>query len=415
MAIKLTHKQRIERAHIFMMRNANLVWLAPTTMIGNVIIDEHIPTAGTDGRDVIYGATWIDKCNDGQLLATVIHENMHKAYRHMRVYKYLHDKYEKTHPGLVNMAMDYVINRDIKKMADVPDSPVKMWDGLIQYCHDDKYADEMVWDTPRIVEDLLQQAKGGTGGGKGQPGKKGGNPVPGEGEGQDSHDWTGAEEISEAEQEALDKAIEQALRQGQELSKRMAGNVPRAVGDMLTPVIDWRQALRDFVTERVRGGVFQTFARPARRFLHAGVYRPSRYDEAVRGILFAVDTSGSIGPADLQEVLSELHGCIETVKPETVDVIYWDTAVARHEHYSGNDVQNITKTTKPAGGGGTAPSCVVSFCKERNIKPAVAIWLSDGYVGSDWAEDLGVPAFWVISSGGQAPNHLPHAKLPVRR
>lgn len=409
MATKLTHKQRIERAHICMMRNKDMVWLAPTTMIGKVIIDDSLPTAGTNGRDVLYGMSFMDKCNDKQLLATVIHENMHKAYRHLRIYKYLHDKYDAQYPGAVNMGMDFVINRDIKKLADQPNSPVQMWDGIIEYCWSEKYADEMVWDTPRIVEDLIKQAKGGGGGGK--PGQ---GPSSGQPGGQDQHDWAGAEEISAADQEALDKAIEQALRQGRELSKRLAGNTPRAVGDLLAPTIDWRQALRDFVTERARGGIFQTFARPNRRFLHAGAYRPSRYDEAVRGILFAVDTSGSIGSEDLREVLTELQGCIETVKPETVDVIYWDTAVARHEHYVGNDVQGIVKSTKPAGGGGTSPSCVVLFCRERNIKPAVAIWLSDGYVGGDWAEELGIPAFWVISSGGQVPGHLPHVKLPAR-
>jgi hypothetical protein len=45
----------------------------------------------------------------------------------------------------------------------------------------------------------------------------------------------------------------------------------------------------------------------------------------------------------------------------------------------------------------------------------VVIWLSDGYVGNDWAEDLGIPAFWCISSGGQVPGHIPHAQLPARR
>jgi predicted metal-dependent peptidase len=169
------------------------------------------------------------------------------------------------------------------------------------------------------------------------------------------------------------------------------------------------------VTERTKGGDFQTFARPNRRFVSTGAYRPSRYTESVKSILFACDTSGSIGSEDLREVLSEVQGCIEVVKPETVDVIYWDTAVARHEHYVGTDVESVISSTKPAGGGGTSPSCVVPFCRNRKIEPAVAIWLSDGYVGGDWAEDLGVPSFWVISSGGRVPGHLPHVQLPARR
>ena len=160
-----------------------------------------------------------------------------------------------------------------------------------------------------------------------------------------------------------------------------------------------------------------TKSRNARRQSIAGVSKSpnSRYDEAVKSILFACDTSGSIGAEDLREVLSEVQGCLEVVKPETVDVIYWDTAVARHEHYVGADVSTVMSSTKPEGGGGTAPSCVVPFCRSRRIEPSVAIWLSDGYVGGDWAEDLGVPSVWVISAEGQVPGHLPHVQLPARR
>ena len=379
------------------MRNPLWVWLAPTCMIGNVSIRDDFPTAGTDGRDVIYGSEFMYKLNEAQLRATVVHENMHKAFRHMSVYKYLHDRYEAQYPGLVNMGMDYVINRHIKKDTS---GFLQTWEPHIQYCYDPKYDDEMVWDTPRVLEDLLQNGGGGKGGG---------------GQGQDEHDWTGAEEITQEEADALDKAIEQALRQGQVLSKRMAGNTPRELGDLLTPSVDWRQALRDFVTERAKGGDFATYARPNRRFMSAGYIMPSTYTETVKSILFACDTSGSIGAEDLKEVLSEVQGCLEIVRPETVDIIYWDTAVARHEHYAGDDVQTVMSSTKPAGGGGTTPSCVVPFCRDRNIKPTVAIWLSDGYVGSDWAEDLGCPAFWVISSGGCVPSHLPHVQLPNRR
>lgn len=396
MATKLTHKQRIEKAHIAVMRNKDWVWLAPTCLIGTVHITDDIPTAATDGRDVLYSPTFLDKLNDAQVRATVVHENMHKAFRHMRVYQYLYERH-KDNVRLVNMAMDFVINRSIKAASPF----LECWDGVIEYCYNPKYDDDMVWDTPRVLDDLLKNPP--------QGGQKGG------GGNQDGHDWEKAKDISPKEAEELDKQIEQALRQGQVLSKKMAGNQPRELGDLLTPAVDWRRALRDFVTERAKGGEFQTFARPNRRFVHSGAYRPSRYDEAVKSILFACDTSGSIGPDDLREVLSEVQGCLEVVKPETVDVIYWDTAVARHEHYVGADVSTVMSSTKPAGGGGTAPSCVVPFCRNRRIEPSVAIWLSDGYVGGDWAEDLGVPAFWVISAGGQVPGHLPHVQLPARR
>jgi len=412
MAHKLSHKSLIERAHISLMRHKDFVWLAPVCLIGKVELRDDIPTAGTDGRDVIYGTGFLDKCNEAQIRATVVHENYHKALLHLSRHQYLVNHYEKSFGlqqarMLVNMAQDYVINREIKKHAPY----LECWDGIIQYCYDAKYDNESEWDTERIAADLASQAKGGgKGGGKGK-GSGSGDPFEG---GQDEHDWDGAQKLDEAEAQELGRQIEQALRQGQALSKKMAGNMPRTVGDLLEPAVDWRQALRDFVQERAKGGDFATYARPNRRYIGHNFYMPSTYSETVKSILFAVDTSGSIGEEDLREVLSELRGCLETVKPESVDIIYWDTAVARHEHYVGEDAESVVRSSKPAGGGGTSPSCVVPFCHARDIKPTVAIWLSDGFVGGDWAEDLGCPALWVIASHGTVPSHLPHVQLPKR-
>lgn len=405
--MNLSHKQKIERAHIALMRDKDWVWLAPTCMIGKVEIRDDIPTAATNGRDVFYGAKFLDmQKTDAQVRGLVVHENMHKALLHLTIHQNLVQKYVpkfglEQARMLVNMAQDYVINRSIVKGAPFLEMP-----GGVQGCYDAKYDDEFVWDTIKIAEDLASQAKSGGGkGGKGQPGS---------GDSMDHHDWDGAEQLTAEEKEELASQISQALRQGEVLSKKMSGNVPREVGHLLTPAVDWRQALRDFVTERAKGDEFQTFARPNKRFLSHGVYMPTSYSETVECLAFLVDTSGSIGPEDLREVLSEVAGCIEIVKPKRVDVIYWDTAVARHEHYEGDDVFSIMQSTKPAGGGGTAPSCVVPFCHSRGIKPNVAIWLSDGYVGDDWAEGLGCPALWIISSNGVQPSHLPSVKLPSR-
>ena len=415
----LTHKQRIEKAHIAMMRTKDTVWLAPVCMIGNVRIAEFpMPgggqaTAGTDGRDCLYSPSFMDKLNDAQLRATVVHENMHKAYRHLRIHAGLVQRFipnfgEQQAHSIVNMAQDFVINREIKRMAPF----LEMWDGIIEYCYDAKYDDDLKWDTVRIAEDIAANAKKG-GGGNGGKGSGGFQLGDGKG-GQDFHDWANAQGLDKEETEKLEKQIEQALRQGQALSRSMSGKVPRDIGELLTPAVDWRQALRDFVTERARGGDFATYAKPNRRYIGYGMYMPSTYTETVKSLGFFCDMSGSVGPDEVREVMSEIAGCLEVVQPETVDIIFWDTAVARHEHYSGPDVQNIMQATKPAGGGGTQPSCVVPYCQARNIKPTVAIWLSDGLVGGDWAEGLGVPAFWVITSGGAVPSHLPHVKLPQR-
>lgn len=392
----LSHKQRIEKAHIALFRNPETVWLAPVCLVGNVIIDTDMPTAATDGRNVWYGASFLDKLNDAQVRSTVVHENLHKAMLHLVRHEYLVEKYALiygVHQArmLVNMAQDFVINREIKKLAPF----CQMWDGILDYCYDKKYDDEKEWDTARIAKDLHQNSKKITGG-------------------QDGHDWESAKKLSEEEKAENNAQIEQALRQGVAMARKMSAKTPRVIDALLEPAVDWQQALRDFVTARVKGGEFASFSRPNRKYVGYGLYMPSTFTEVVESVSFMVDTSGSINDEVLREVLSELRGCIEVVRPEKVDIMYWDTEVVRHEHYYKTDADSILRSSKPQGGGGTAPSCVTKYCRQNNIRPTVAVWLSDGFVGGDWAEELGCPALWIITSEGQKPQHLNSIQLPRR-
>jgi predicted metal-dependent peptidase len=391
-------------------------------MVGNVHMTTDVPTAATNGLDVFYNPSFIKQCSMAQVRGTVGHENLHKALLHMVVYKQLMLKEGK---AITNAAMDYVINRYIvadkkKRIKEGKPLFVDTWDGVINYLYDPLFDDEMVWDTPRVLEYLKQQSKGGSkgegnGGGNSKPG---GNGVPGnkweQGSPVDGHDWAKANAANEKEVEGLQKEIEDALRQGEHLSRKLSGNTPREIGELLKPAVNWREALRDFVLSRTKGDNYATFARPNRRYMAHGIYMPAKYNEQVERIGLFIDTSGSIGPEDIREVMSEIRGCVEAVTPKFVDIMYWDTSVVRHEHYEDEDVHNIMASTKPEGGGGTSPSCVVKFAQERGMKFDVVVWLSDGEVGGDWGEGLDAPAFWVISSRGRVPQHLPHVQLPRR-
>lgn len=413
---RLTIQERITKAHISMMRNKDWVWLGPTCLIGKVHITQEVPTAATDGLNVLYNPEFLKSCTEPQLRATVVHENMHKALLHMSTYKYLVDKFG---PEVVNAAMDYVINKYIvwdKLKTQKNNTPLYLdtWDGIIQYLYDPHFDDEMVWDTPAVVKYLLEQNKGGGGKGKGKG--NGGTPAQDwqEGSAVDAHQWAEAQAYSQEQQEKIAKEIEQALRQGRHLSKKLGGGSNRAIDDLLAPAVDWRQPLRDFALARARGADNSTWARPNRRHMAHGMYLPSHYTDVVERLGLFIDTSGSIGAEDLRDVLSEVAGIVEVLRPKNVDIAYWDTSVQRYEHYEGLDVDNIMSSTKPAGGGGTSPQCVVDFFRGKGYKFDVVIWLSDGYTGGDWGEGIDAPAFWVITHGGTVPNHLPHVQLPRR-
>ena len=76
--------------------------------------------------------------------------------------------------------------------------------------------------------------------------------------------------------------------------------------------------------------------------------------------------------------------------------------MAGHETYDAATVGSIVDSTKPKGGGGTSPSCVSEYLKDKGIKPECTIMLTDGYVGSDWGSDWESPVLWVVVGGNTA-------------
>ena len=85
--MKLTAEQRIERAHVKLMQSQRFCLFSGVFMVGKVTVSDDCPTAYTNGRDVTYGREFIDRLNDKQLAFLVIHEAMHKAYRHLTVWE----------------------------------------------------------------------------------------------------------------------------------------------------------------------------------------------------------------------------------------------------------------------------------------------------------------------------------------
>tara|TARA_R110000824_G_C14922361_1_gene647853 strand:- start:191 stop:634 length:444 start_codon:yes stop_codon:yes gene_type:complete len=128
-----------------------------------------------------------------------------------------------------------------------------------------------------------------------------------------------------------------------------------------------------------------------------GILRPSGITERVGELVIAIDTSGSIGQQELTKCLSEIKGVCDMVKPESIRILYWDTKVCSEEVYgsTGTPLEQLTQTTKPAGGGGTRVQCVPDYIQAKNINAQAVIVLTDGYLGGDWGAWT-MPLLWGI-------------------
>ena len=377
--VKDKEERRLSKVKISIMRNPKFALWSGLMTVGKTSVVEDIPSACTNGRDEQYGREFIKKLDDKELAFVVLHETLHKAYRHMTTWKRLHDEDHR----LANLACDYVINLQLVDMDKdelllaMPKRP----DGKPLGAIDERFRG---MNAKQIFDILKEEQEEGGGGG---------------GEGFDEHDWEGASSLSEEDKKQLEKEVDQAIRQGiiaeQKVVGKGGGRMGRDLADLVEPKVDWREVLREFVKATCNAKDTSSWRRVNRRYLSSDIYMPSLIGERVGHLVIGIDTSGSVGNAELAEFLSEVQSIAKDVHPDKVDLIYWDGEVAGHEEYSVSQVDSIIDSTKPKGGGGTDPTCVMEYMKEKAIKPEAIIMLTDGYIGN-WGDEWNAPILWTI-------------------
>ena len=399
----LSVEQRIELVHVSLMRNKKFALFSGLFMVGKTIVDDS-PTARTNGRDAWYGRAFAEQLTDKELAFLVMHENMHKCYRHLTTWRALYD----IDPTLANAACDYVINIQLVDMDPSEE--------MLAFPMDKKTGKRIGlfavrfrgMDTKQVFDILRAEQgergkQGEQGDGEGTVIGDGGKNPDEQGNSLDDHDWDGAKELSEDEQKQLERDIEQALRQGGIYAGKVGGDMLRTVKEMIEPKVDWRDALRRFIRVSLKDRDQPSWRRAHRNYLWQDVILPSIMGKRMKHLVVAFDTSGSIQGEMLSLFMGELNKVIEQVSPDRIDVLYWDTEVAGHETYTGNDKRDLVHKTKPRGGGGTDPDCLPPYIAQHGLNPDAFIVLTDGYMSSRpdrWAA-ISKPILWCIIGNKQ--------------
>jgi predicted metal-dependent peptidase len=378
---QLTAEQRLSKNITAIMGHERYIALAGVMMIGISAIKDDCPTAYTNGRDEYYGRAFVDDLTDPEFRGLILHENYHKLWRHLVTWMWMFME----NPKLANMACDYVINLII--YLENRDGFAVLPKGALL---DERFANMSAAQVYKILKQEQEDSPDDSDQGEGE----------GNGAGLDEHDWEGAQEMSADEQRELAQEIDQAIRQGALTAGKVGSGGNRAIDQLLQPEVNWREVLREFITETCRGNDDSTWRQPSRRHLAMGMLRPSGITERVGELVIAIDTSGSIGQHELTKCLSEIKGICDMVKPESVRILYWDTKVCADELYGDvagacGSLEQLTQTTKPAGGGGTNVQCVTDYIRDNNINAQAVIVLTDGYLGGDWGAWT-MPLLWGI-------------------
>ena len=371
--MKLTAEQRIPKVHVRMMGHVATMAFSSVFMVGESKVVDDVPTACTNGRDVMYGRGFVDSLTDQELAAVVLHENLHKCYQHAYLWKHLW----KQDPKLANMAADYVINLEILDLSKKHRDLLKLPEcGLV----DEQYRG---MDTGEVFRRLQEQGDGG--------GSDGGF---------DEHNF---DELSDEEQEAVGAEIDQAIRQGALLAGKMGGEESRLISELTAPKIDWREQLREFMSAVSQGHDDSTWRRPNRRWLGEDLYMPSSISESMGCLVVGIDTSGSITGELVSSFLSEVVGICQNVQPEVLHLIECDAKVQSHKVFDSASLSGVESIRELHGGGGTDMREIFKLVATNQLKPEAIIVLTD--METPFPTEVPCPTLWASTSK--------HIKAPV--
>ena len=374
----LSAQTRLERSHFQCMSHPDFALLSGILMIGRSTIVNNIPTACTDGVNKKYNEAFVLTLSEQEMNGVVLHENGHVMLRHMPMYRYLFDIDAKR----ANMACDYVVNGWIVD-TDPQGKFAKLPKGSL-------YNADYSNLTVKEIFNLLDKQDEEEGRGEGE----GDEPT----DGFDSHDWEGTDELTPEEVEEVGKEIEQAIREGTILVGKLKGNINRRVTDTLTPTIDWSVVYQDFMQSISNGRGTASWRQFNRRFLSKpfNMLMPHQYEEAIKEVVLAVDTSGSISDTVLAGVIAEMVKIVESVNPEVIRILWWDTGVDKEQVIKRDQSSNISHIAQASGGGGTRMSCVSEYIIAKGLKPDCVTVFTDGYVEHDVNWQTTSPTVFIV-------------------
>lgn len=390
---KLTPNQKIQAANIDCMRHPQFALLSGHICMGKSEVKLDVPTALTDGQNKYYGKLFIEGMNRKQLRYLVLHENGHVAYKHCVLPLYI-ELNKKFGHQICNVAADYVVNGLIEEM----DPEFKFVERPTDSVLVDKKYQGMSYI--QVLQQLLKEKE-----------QNPDDPRFQEGNGFDEHVLS-PEDLSPQEREKLEKMIDDANRQGELLVRKMRGDGKGGrdvFGTAQERQTNWKDALIDFIQTTCQGDENSRFCPPNKRLLASGFVMPSHFSETIGELVIACDTSGSMYPY-YPLIFGEIARVCQSVKPEKVRVLWWDTEVAGDQEFKPDEYDQIAKLMKPKGGGGTVVSCVAQYMKEKEIKAKALIMLTDGYIESDFVLPE-LPILWGLVEND---DFVPHTGKVMR-
>lgn len=343
MATKEPHVIALDKAKIALMSRKDSAFFTSVCFSMKHKWDDTIPTACTNGKEILYSPTFFMSLTQDQRVTLLLHETFHVAYEHM-------GRLMKRDMSLWNQAADHVINLQLN---DRKYAAIKGW-----LC-DERFLGMGAEQVYNILEKEWKQA---------------GSPAPGK-ELTDIQDLrplpAGVDPVQHS-QEIKEILVRAALRSKQEGDQ--PGSIPSDIEilleKLLNPKLPWRVILQRYLQEFTKDDY--SWQRFNRRFFPDWML-PSLYSPRLMNIAVAIDTSGSVSSTDFQTMVSEIAGVFKLTKPDLITLIQFDTSIKSVTKIRGlRDLKKCEFT----GRGGTRVNEVIDWANKH--QPQLLMFFTDG-------------------------------------
>ena len=327
----------------------------------NIHRDDRVPTMCTDGRFIKWNGDFVDQHTDKEIIGVVAHEVLHVAFKHML-------RRGERDPERWNIACDHAINHILLDgNFELPEGG--LFDPQFKGMTAERIYDQLAAEQPE------------------QP-----TPCPWG----DVRDCLGddGEKLSKSQASQVEATIDQRVMLAAASAKGM-GKLPAAIAELVEQMrrskVDWRDVFNRFI-----GGDQPddyTFRKPNKKVWYTqGIYTPSIDKIGVGDVVVAVDTSGSVSTAELQQFLGELNNITDDHKPRSVTVITCDADIKSVVRYEQGD---IIDTIECNGRGGTRVEPVFRYIRENDLPVDNMVYLTDMGIWDFPDNTPDYPVLWV--------------------
>lgn len=339
----------------------------------NFIWSRSLPTAATNGVSFWWNPDWFVSLDPEVRKTILMHELWHVARLHMI-------RLENRNPRYWNYACDIRINNDLEREGASFYGVENCWKDQ-SFDADGIMAEEDIYD--KITNDG-NSLKGSSWSDEGEDG----DMIP----------------LSNQEKQTVVNSVVQAVHQAK--ISGQAGNLPGGIQEVinkfLEPIIPWQTVLMQFFTDLLNEDY--TWKRPNRRY--QDMYLPSKFtdDGRLEHLIYFLDVSGSISDKDLLRFNSEVKYIQETLKPQRLTLVQFDTIIQDVKEFREEDPFDEIHII---GRGGTSFAPVREYIMEH--RPTAAIIFSDMWCTPMEPLDEEIPVIWVAIDNQSAT--VPFGKL----